>query len=133
VSPAQILQILAQLPQPRPSNQQEFASAHTTAFHDILMALEIPSHTTGLTPASVLLQGNEFFTMKLFTYLWRLYSLDTLDTRFANSKSSSTIQAEASLSKWRTPEFYIYYVIFIVVVPQMFKVSYDVSKGALRT
>src|SRR5947209_1684882 len=70
--------------------------------------------------------------MTLISNLRRLYSLDTLDTRFTKSKSSSPIQAEAQPSKWRTPEFYLYYVIFIVVVPQMFKVSYDVSKSTLR-
>jgi hypothetical protein len=75
------------------------------------------------------LQSNATSIMKLFHCLRRLYSLDTLDTRFTNSKSSSAVQAEAPPSKWRTLEFYVYYVVFIVAVPQMFKVSYDVSKG----
>ena len=34
----------------------------------------------------------------------------------------------AQPSKWNTPEFYIYYLVFIIFVPLMFKVVYDVSK-----
>lgn len=37
-------------------------------------------------------------------------------------------------SKWRTPEFYVYYFLFLVIVPYMFWVAYDVSRrtSALR-
>ncbi|CAK7567616.1 MAG: glycerol transporter [Sporothrix epigloea] len=31
-------------------------------------------------------------------------------------------------SKWRTPEFYVYYFLFLVIVPYMFWVAYDVSR-----
>ncbi|RDW56420.1 hypothetical protein BP5796_13169 [Coleophoma crateriformis] len=34
----------------------------------------------------------------------------------------------AQSSKWNTPEFYIYYFVFVTVVPYMFWVVYDVSK-----
>lgn len=34
----------------------------------------------------------------------------------------------AQASKWATPEFYLYYVVFIVVVPYMFWIAYDVSR-----
>ena len=89
--------------------------------------------------------------MSLLQYMRRLYSLDTLDTRFTASKSSlkdpgagrhttrspgvagdvaareATRSSETSSSLWETTEFYIYYIIFIVVVPLMFKVAIEVS------
>ncbi|KUJ24606.1 glycerol:H+ symporter-like protein [Mollisia scopiformis] len=34
----------------------------------------------------------------------------------------------AQPSKWKTPEFYFYYVVFIITVPYMFWVAYDVSR-----
>ena len=34
----------------------------------------------------------------------------------------------AQPSKWKTPEFYFYYFIFIITVPYMFWVAYDVSR-----
>lgn len=88
----------------------------------------------------------------LFTWLRRLYSLDTLDTRFtataiipanANSNSNSdtrpaakdaranSIAQNARASLWRTPEFFIYYLFFIILVPLMFKTVIDASKGEL--
>lgn len=91
----------------------------------------------------------------------RLYSLDTLDTRFTTSsrppprdkrlridpaqpssgrtvsgedeKESKTVverSSDASPSRWRTPEFFVYYFALITIVPMMFKVTYDVSKGS---
>lgn len=83
-------------------------------------------------------------------YIRGLYSLDTLDTRFTASKSSSlkelgagqqttrsagagaaaggkTRSSGISASLWATKEFYIYYVMFIVIVPLMFKVAIEVS------
>lgn len=87
-------------------------------------------------------------------YIRRLYSLDTLDTRFTASKPSSlrdpgaglhttrsssvapegdaaareaTRSSGISASLWNTTEFYLYYIIFIVVVPLMFKVAIEVS------
>jgi protein-cysteine N-palmitoyltransferase HHAT len=87
--------------------------------------------------------------MTPITFLRQLYSLDTLDTRFASSghtplkaadedpaqalkpqeeKSRVVLPAGASPSRWRTPEFYFYALVFIVVVPQMFKAVVDVSQ-----
>ena len=91
--------------------------------------------------------------MASFNLLKRLYSLDTLDTRFTiSSKTPPSVEKDIKLqgrdvpgisvgsnskakpsdaqpSKWRTREFYFYYVVFILAVPMMFKVTYDVSKG----
>jgi hypothetical protein len=81
----------------------------------------------------------------LFAWLRRVYSLDTLDTRFTstaitpatNTRSSkdaraSAIAQGASPSLWRTPEFFIYYMFFIIFVPLMFKTVIDASKGESR-
>lgn len=77
--------------------------------------------------------------MTILNYVGRLYSLDTLDTRFTKSAKSPSlsnnvrsISADAGVnaptkSLWRTPEFYFYYICFIVAVPLMFKAAYDVS------
>lgn len=85
--------------------------------------------------------------MTILNYVGRLYSLDTLDTRFtksaakspslsSNNNARATISADdagvnntppTKSSLWRTPEFYLYYIIFIVAVPLMFKAAYDVS------
>lgn len=96
----------------------------------------------------------------LLYWLRRLYSLDTLDTRFTiSSKTPAAVTEEppidpskqaqdyvkrhsqnetgrsqdtisgAQPSKWATPEFFIYYLVFLTVVPNMFKAVYDVSKG----
>ncbi|KAL8719804.1 MAG: hypothetical protein Q9225_003239 [Loekoesia sp. 1 TL-2023] len=100
--------------------------------------------------------------MSFLIYLQKLFSLDTLDTRFT---TSSWLPAAASgpvqpsridpakpvpgldiqdgtsnnrrpegkgrenprPSKWATPEFFLYYIVFIVAVPLMFKSVYDVS------
>jgi hypothetical protein len=34
----------------------------------------------------------------------------------------------AQPSKWKTPEFYFYYFVFLTIVPYMFWVAYDVSR-----
>ncbi|KAF4612610.1 hypothetical protein G7Y89_g15569 [Cudoniella acicularis] len=34
----------------------------------------------------------------------------------------------AQPSKWKTPEFYFYYFVFITIVPYMFWIAYDVSR-----
>jgi hypothetical protein len=81
----------------------------------------------------------------LFAWLRRVYSLDTLDTRFTStaitpapdtrpSKDARTnaIAQGASPSLWRTPEFFIYYLFFIILVPLMFKTVIDASKGESR-
>ncbi|CAG7940162.1 unnamed protein product [Penicillium salamii] len=75
----------------------------------------------------------------IFTWLRRVYSLDTLDTRFTSTATPDTrrpakdsranaIAQGASPSLWRTPEFFIYYIFFIVLVPLMFKTVSDASK-----
>jgi protein-cysteine N-palmitoyltransferase HHAT len=87
--------------------------------------------------------------MTPIAFLRQLYSLDTLDTRFTSSaqtrlkaasedpaqaakpqgeKSPAELPAGASPSRWRTPEFYFYALVFIVSVPQMFKAVVDVSQ-----
>jgi hypothetical protein len=78
-----------------------------------------------------------------FTWLRRIYSLDTLDTRFtstaitpntdtrspAQNARANAIAQGASPSLWRTPEFFVYYIFFIVCVPLMFKTVIDASDG----
>lgn len=85
----------------------------------------------------------------LLSWFQRIYSLDTLDTRFTTpattplkaaaaadtrSTTSKDVRANAIASgaapaKWRTPEFYVYYVVFLICVPLMFKTVVDVSRG----
>lgn len=82
----------------------------------------------------------------LFSWLRRIYSLDTLDTRFTNSASTpanatdtrppaakdaraNAVAQSAHASLWRTPEFFVYYLFFISLVPLMFKTVIDASKG----
>lgn len=84
----------------------------------------------------------------LFAWLRQIYSLDTLDTRFtasaitpANTNSTAdtrhaakdvranSIAQNARASLWRTPEFFVYYLFFITLVPLMFKTVIDASKG----
>ncbi|KAJ6127068.1 Glycerol uptake protein 1 [Penicillium sp. IBT 18751x] len=77
-------------------------------------------------------------------WLRRIYSLDTLDTRFTTSATTpastdtrphsakddraNAIAQNAPASLWRTPEFFIYYIFFITLVPLMFKTVIDASK-----
>jgi hypothetical protein len=87
--------------------------------------------------------------MGLLIWLRRLYSLDTLDTRFtvsattplkaaaddrsraASSKSGPSNQGRngASPSRWNTLEFYVYYAIVGTAIPLMFKAAIEVSRG----
>ncbi|KAG2174919.1 hypothetical protein INT43_005981 [Umbelopsis isabellina] len=46
-----------------------------------------------------------------------------------NSDSKSPSKWVLQPSRWRTNEFYFYYFAFAMVVPYMFKVTYDLSKG----
>lgn len=95
------------------------------------------------------------YTMSLLAYPRRLYSLDTLDTRFTTSSktpleetvqtrringraalsATETLRAEpvsvagARPSKWHTWEYYVYYFVFVTIIPLMFWVPYSVSKG----
>ncbi|KIV90574.1 hypothetical protein PV10_07862 [Exophiala mesophila] len=81
----------------------------------------------------------------IVSFLRELYSLDTLDTRFTNSpsipprtakgsQSSSTerdrknVPADVSPSRWRTPEFYFYGLVFLFCVPQMYWAVVQVSQ-----
>lgn len=82
-----------------------------------------------------------------FSWLRRIYSLDTLDTRFTVSATSpataaadtrppaakdaraGAIAQNAPAPLWRTPEFFVYYLFFITLVPLMFKTVIDASKG----
>jgi protein-cysteine N-palmitoyltransferase HHAT len=89
--------------------------------------------------------------MDFLQFFRKLYSLDTLDTRFTVSATSppkqsafelqdSSSQARQSRagndggingtqpSKWNTPEFYFYYLVHLIAVPMMFKVAIDVSE-----
>jgi len=100
----------------------------------------------------------EVVKMFSLSYIERLYSLDTLDTRFTVSANAAlkktskehgvTVdnpalsaagqpvkQQDQELpvgiqpSKWRTPEYIFYYIVIIVVLPSMFGVVINVSKG----
>ncbi|GMG44771.1 unnamed protein product [Aspergillus oryzae var. brunneus] len=85
----------------------------------------------------------------ILSWFRRLYSLDTLDTRFivssntplkavatdtrsapAKDARANAIASNAAPSKWRTPEFWVYYVIFLIAVPLMFKTVIEVSQDA---
>ena len=91
--------------------------------------------------------------MSPIVFLRQLYSLDTLDTRFTTSvrtplkaangdpaqpvkpeaeKLTTTLPAGASPSRWRTTEYYVYAVVFIVALPLMFKAVVDVSDCKYR-
>lgn len=83
----------------------------------------------------------------LLSWLRRLYSLDTLDTRFTSTATTpantaadtrppsakdaraNVIAQSAPAPLWRTPEFFVYYLFFITLVPLMFKTVVDASKG----
>lgn len=132
-----------------------------------LLIVSIPSLLSLLFPRSVSLaekgtarSGDDIGAMAWLQYLKRLYSLDTLDTRFvipantpsrdaateltidpvkpgpssdnARKRSNGHIKSSPSKdvhpSQWNTPEFYFYYLVFLVAVPYMFKTGYDVSK-----
>lgn len=88
-------------------------------------------------------------SLSFLSWLRRLYSLDTLDTRFtvpanvpvkiaaedtrsgsAKDARSNAVTNSASPPRWATLEFYVYYMVFIVAVPLMFKTVIDVSQGA---
>jgi protein-cysteine N-palmitoyltransferase HHAT len=87
--------------------------------------------------------------------LRKLFSLETLDTRFVVPATASPKEAleQAALDpanplpvqsggfkskdsidnvqppRWNTPEFYLYYLVFLICIPLMFKSVLDVSKG----
>ena len=45
-----------------------------------------------------------------------------------NAQSRKT-REESSPSRWGTPEFFVYYLVFATAVPMMFKIAMDVSQG----
>ncbi|KAI1418892.1 MBOAT, membrane-bound O-acyltransferase family-domain-containing protein [Xylaria sp. FL1777] len=54
------------------------------------------------------------------------------NSRPASSSSSSSSPSSPSPSskpRWNTPEFYLYYVVFVVAIPYMFWITYDASKA----
>ena len=93
--------------------------------------------------------------MSLWDQLRRLYSLNTLDTRFTtSSQAPAKLAADAKQgserdgdnqdasthskvvrgrnSKWNTLEYYFYYFVFITAVPLMFYVPYTASQCRFR-
>ncbi|KAL9604635.1 MAG: hypothetical protein Q9219_000355 [cf. Caloplaca sp. 3 TL-2023] len=95
--------------------------------------------------------------MSLLSFVQRLFSLDTLDTRFTKVPADGSEQrpqidpakpitgvnkqnaapkglsteskdrANTQPSRWATTEFFLYYLVIIVAIPLMFKSVYDVS------
>ena len=55
-----------------------------------------------------------------------LYRVETLDTRFA-PRTDNTPLPHTTPSKWRTPEFYFYYLCSLTIPILMVKTVYDVS------
>ncbi|KHN94564.1 Membrane bound O-acyl transferase, MBOAT [Metarhizium album ARSEF 1941] len=85
--------------------------------------------------------------MGVFSFLRKVYDIDTLDTRFMTSSrvpyqtviearsdphavkdAADKARALAPPAKWQTPEFYLYYIVFLWAVPYMFWVAYSVSR-----
>lgn len=82
-------------------------------------------------------------------YFRRLYSLDTLDTRFTSSSHEpisglttdhprdvprgtsrqSVVSSDSHTSRWQTPEYITYIILIGIAVPLMFNAAYSVSKG----
>jgi len=94
--------------------------------------------------------------MGLLQYLSKLYQPETLDTRFVISANAPPREAVAELesgdaasssgytatttkvpnaqpSLWRTPEFFFYYIAFIIIVPLMFKSPMGLSQRRIST
>lgn len=46
------------------------------------------------------------------------------------SRESKRTREEAGPSRWKTPEFWLYYLVFALAIPAMFKCAYDLSQGA---
>ncbi len=86
--------------------------------------------------------------MGLLAFFRSIYNVDTLDTRFTTPSSvpyktvvdargdkdgrlQNALDKRAEPPKWNTPEFYLYYLVFLVCVPYMFWIAYDVSRRTL--
>ncbi|KAI8719677.1 hypothetical protein NCS52_00749000 [Fusarium sp. LHS14.1] len=85
--------------------------------------------------------------MALLSFIRKVYDHDTLDTRFLTPSSTpyqtiidarsdptlkrdlaSKERSRARPSKWKTPEFFLYYLVIGVALPYMFWITYDVSR-----
>lgn len=54
---------------------------------------------------------------------------ETQNGQAKGTAANASIRAtNAQPSRWNTPEFYFYYLVFLTVVPMMFKSVYDVSQ-----
>lgn len=62
---------------------------------------------------------------------WELFRVETLDTRLAST--TNVPRPDAKPSRWNTPEYYLYYFIFLTIPPLMFKSVYDVSQPSHPT
>jgi protein-cysteine N-palmitoyltransferase HHAT len=90
--------------------------------------------------------------MTILNSLRELYSLDTLDTRFTTPSSTPpTLLKEGTPSKpgtrdgktqqapdvspprWKTPEFFVYLLVFLFCVPQMYWAVVSVSQRKSRS
>lgn len=91
--------------------------------------------------------------MGVLSFLRSVYDLDTLDTRFTNASSTSyktviedrndptkskeraaKFNGKAQSSRplrWKTPEFYLYFLIIGLAVPYMFWEAYGASSRML--
>lgn len=61
-----------------------------------------------------------------------MFSLSVLDTRLdppLDEKKRQQVAAAAGPPRWKTTEFYVYGVVFLVTVPCMFKAAMDASRG----
>lgn len=106
--------------------------------------------TPRLTPSPLCFCARRYahIAMTIVSFFRDLYSLDTLDTRFTTSlqtplkiaadESAKTTTQEGDKSskaptgtsppRWRTPEFFIYFLVFAVCVPQMYLAVVQVSQ-----
>jgi hypothetical protein len=55
-----------------------------------------------------------------------LFAVETLDTRFGSQTGGKSLPT-AQPSKWKTPEYYMYYLAFLTIPVLMVKAVYDVS------
>lgn len=58
--------------------------------------------------------------------LKNLFHVETLDTRFASKTGEPHPRSRSS--RWNTPEYYCYYLVFLTIPILMFKSVYDVSQ-----
>lgn len=119
-----------------------------------VIRLEIQKHILYLFTACVeqaLRINYPISNMGLLSYLRKVYDLDTLDTRFtapskvpyqtvidqrndpvASREAAEDARNRAPASKWKTPEFSLYLLVIMFVIPYMFWVVYDVSRREFK-